>query len=247
MRSGIMVYYNIIYGIPGDTVEEYQTILRRIPLLYHLLPPGLCSWVVVTRYSPLAVSPENFGFEDVKLAPLWRYDILFTEAFRADTGLDMGEFCYHFENYTRKNSSEEMKSLYKALSMQCSHWIKRYHSARLSYEVTDDGIIFEDTRMEDKKKVTSFGKLHAGIYELLTHGPATPSSLLRRFDAQCSQADLMQILEDFRDARVVFDENDEYVAIAFPVHVYESETCCWWIDPARRHEATFRQQIPLEP
>src|SRR5206468_4419678 len=57
----LIIYYNILYGLPGDSVDAYEAMLESLPRIYHLMPPVSRTETVVTRFAPLQMNPEKFG------------------------------------------------------------------------------------------------------------------------------------------------------------------------------------------
>ena len=61
-RYGIQVYWNVIYGFPGEPPEEYARLAALAPSLTHLAPPLLCR-LALHRFSPYHERPAEFGLE----------------------------------------------------------------------------------------------------------------------------------------------------------------------------------------
>ena len=58
---GVEVSYNLLVGFPGETDDDYETMLRLLPRLFHLPSPGPVAHVVqVQRFAP-------FHFDNIKL------------------------------------------------------------------------------------------------------------------------------------------------------------------------------------
>lgn len=77
---GFNLFWNIVWGIPGETIEEYRRINELIPVISHLVPPVGIFHMTLVRYSPYFNDPETFGIKDIE--PIPSYSKVFPE--RAD-------------------------------------------------------------------------------------------------------------------------------------------------------------------
>lgn len=89
LRSmGIHPFWNLLWGLPGETEEGYLRSLARIPWLHHLVPPRMVYHVSIDRDSPYHRDPAAFGIRDVRPLPCYRD--LFPQ------GADVGNLASHF-------------------------------------------------------------------------------------------------------------------------------------------------------
>jgi hypothetical protein len=70
---GVRVYWNLIYGFPGETADDYEDILTVIDSIPHLGPPDACGPVRVERFSPYYEDPASYGFVNVRPAVAYSY------------------------------------------------------------------------------------------------------------------------------------------------------------------------------
>ncbi|PXX71593.1 ribosomal peptide maturation radical SAM protein 1 [Nocardia tenerifensis] len=66
----ITVDWNYLYGFPGETEDDYAIVLRQLPALAHLQPPGGSVRILLERYSPHFERPE-LGFRERRPAALY--------------------------------------------------------------------------------------------------------------------------------------------------------------------------------
>ncbi len=84
---GLPVYWNMLYGLPGEKAEDYSDIAELIPSLLHLFPPvSDCNRIHVDRFSPLFTEHQA----SIKPNPL--YAVTLGLSSEASRGL-----AYHFE------------------------------------------------------------------------------------------------------------------------------------------------------
>ena len=84
---GLPIFWNMLYGLPGERAEDYDEITELIPSLLHLFPPlSDCNRIHVDRFSPLFTEHQS----SIKPNPLYALALgLSSEASRA--------LAYHFD------------------------------------------------------------------------------------------------------------------------------------------------------
>jgi ribosomal peptide maturation radical SAM protein 1 len=70
---GVIPFWNLIWGFPGETPEDYARMAEILPLLTHLKPPEVATTIRVDRFSPNFDHPEQFGFEEIFPYPAYYY------------------------------------------------------------------------------------------------------------------------------------------------------------------------------
>jgi len=80
--NDITVSWNYLYGFPGETVEDYDPVIRQLPALCHLQPPTGATRLALHRFSPYFDRPE-LGFPDRAPAEFYQhvYDLPERELF----------------------------------------------------------------------------------------------------------------------------------------------------------------------
>jgi ribosomal peptide maturation radical SAM protein 1 len=64
---GIDISYNILVGFPGERDDDYEEMIRLLPLLYHLPPPLAPADIVqVHRFSPFHRDPSKYGIQGLR-------------------------------------------------------------------------------------------------------------------------------------------------------------------------------------
>jgi len=74
-EHGIGVDWNILYGFPGETREDYEEMLAMLPAIEFLDPPAACGPIRMDRFSPYFEKPEEFGLINVR--PMKPYAFLY--------------------------------------------------------------------------------------------------------------------------------------------------------------------------
>jgi ribosomal peptide maturation radical SAM protein 1 len=68
---GLSLAWNLLWGFPGDTLDDYTQTLRLLPLLRHLQPPAGIQHLGINRFSPYFDNPSAYGLR--RLRPLGGY------------------------------------------------------------------------------------------------------------------------------------------------------------------------------
>ncbi len=87
---GIIAEWNLLYGFPGETLEDYQMMLRFFPAIRFLRPPSACGPIRLDRFSPYFESPAEFGFSNIRPLAPYQYLYPFNSAILAN-------IAYYFE------------------------------------------------------------------------------------------------------------------------------------------------------
>jgi ribosomal peptide maturation radical SAM protein 1 len=70
---GVPAAWNLIYGVPGETDEDYERMTALIPALRFLQPPGCCGPVRLDRFSTYAERPADYGLRELEPLDAYRY------------------------------------------------------------------------------------------------------------------------------------------------------------------------------
>jgi ribosomal peptide maturation radical SAM protein 1 len=216
IEKGICPLYNLIFGFPFETADDYRRMLQLLPALSHFFPPVGAGPVVIMRHAPLAETPERFGVAG-SLKAHWRYGLIFSSRFRRQRGLELEDFCYCYEN-PYAQYEPELKALYEALQHQVMRWNERFGAgrARLTFQAEGDGIMLRDSRFGDNERMHRFGRTHRLIGEVLTEHFAPESRLIEQLArVGLAEREIRQALDELLDARVVVTIDRDCVWLAF--------------------------------
>ncbi len=147
---GVDPLWNILYGFPGETVEDYIEQARLVPWIAHLPPPQVMTRINLDRFSPNLEDPDlRSQFEDVQPFPSYQY--LYPPEIETE------RVAYHFTGKPRDGlSDEDYDPFFRALQYWKSAWrhdeltpFSEWSRDRpiLSYEMVDaDRAILIDSR-----------------------------------------------------------------------------------------------------
>ena len=71
----IIAEWNILYGFPGETPDDYRDILELLPAIRFLRPPCAAGPIRLDRFSPYHKSPADFGLLNVRPLKTYRHTL----------------------------------------------------------------------------------------------------------------------------------------------------------------------------
>jgi ribosomal peptide maturation radical SAM protein 1 len=146
-RYGIVILYNIIYGLPDDDPERYEAMQRALPRLLHLDPPSTRARIQITRYAPLQADPKRFGFGSLRHE--CSYDLIFSESFLNCSGFDLDRYCYIYE--LPFEPAPRLARTYREIEAHCDAWSAAYSDSDRDVDLLYDtgeggGLLVHDSR-----------------------------------------------------------------------------------------------------
>lgn len=217
-EQDISVHYNILFGFPDDQPEDYREMLRTIPLLYHLPPPFSFAPVETTRYAPLQANPSRFGIRKKPVAHQ-SYDVIFSTSFRERCGFDLNQYAYMFRRpYSFPDGCSEF---YDLLVLQIAHWLEmpNQRMVQFSYEYTDEGVRYVDSRFNPAPQIQVLGRTHARVQRLVSDRACSIQQLQAEL-GDLPAEEVRGTVDELTSSRFVFREGDRLVGLALPESFY---------------------------
>ncbi|WFE22746.1 RiPP maturation radical SAM C-methyltransferase [Solwaraspora sp. WMMD937] len=198
--SGITIAWNYLYGFPGETDADYQSIIDQMPALHHLCPPDGSTRIAIERFSPYFVKPE-LGFTDLRPAAQYRliYDLPESE---------LMDLAYIFDTPTQGIDEDLAETLDRAVT----GWQHEYARSRLTHHDLGTEIVLVSERRQfdwhvlrltDPTEVAAFRQLDQ---------PHSVASLARRISA--SEEAVATLLARWSDLGLLFSDADQFIQIA---------------------------------
>lgn len=211
-RNGVMVHYNLLYGLPNDSPEEVSTIVRLLPRLVHLDPPSTRLQIQVTRFAPLQTTPERFGIPQSKYEP--SYNLIFSSDFLAKTKFDLNDFCYYFDRPFE--NSRRLRRLYAEIDRIVDAWKSEQEQREVSlwYKQVAEEIEVFDSR-SDTSNVIRLTTDEASVY-LSTIEPIAIETLRRRCCESMEYEFFLQAFKRLDSLGIIFQESEHVIGLALP-------------------------------
>jgi hypothetical protein len=117
---GVHVFWNLLWGFPGDEVRSYEQTLELLPLLHHLQPPMGNYRLRIDRFSPYHARPVAYGVTNMRPAPA--YALVFPRH------ADLAKLAYHFvADY--ESAADRRLDLIEGISAGITTWQRRWQQS----------------------------------------------------------------------------------------------------------------------
>jgi ribosomal peptide maturation radical SAM protein 1 len=104
--------WNYITAFPGETREDYEEMIRLIPLIEHLNSPVRWGAIHISRYSPYHTDPSRYGITNIRAFPVYH------ELFGSSAEL----IAHNFDADYR--SAWDLPDLVAHFDATCEHWVR---------------------------------------------------------------------------------------------------------------------------
>ncbi|MEN3583475.1 RiPP maturation radical SAM C-methyltransferase [Streptomyces sp. ZYX-F-203] len=198
--AGVTVAWNHLYGFPGETVEDYEPVIRQLPLLHHLEPPTGAGRIVVERFSPYHDRPE-LGFDITR--PAFQYG----ETYRLPPG-ELADLAYVFTAAPRGIGPDPADALGKAVE----RWREEYPTSRLTFHDTGDRILLVNTRKDYRWDAVEISDpVESALFRLL-HRPRSAAALAREVPG--GSRTVAPVIDRWTDRGLLFHDDGSWVQVA---------------------------------
>jgi ribosomal peptide maturation radical SAM protein 1 len=209
-RYGILAFWNLIWGLPGEPPAEYEKMADQVASLTHLQPPNPVR-LSLTRSSPYHDHPDQFGIE-VLGPPAW-FGMVFPvdTATRADLASALE---YRFRD--GHDPASYTASLTRAIDTWQGSMPAGFRSLR--YRRGPGFLVICDRRPNLERADYRFGEHEAAVYLACEDG-ATPAGVVRALGASArtlDPGDVKTFLDKLTRMRLVYREGHRYLALALP-------------------------------
>lgn len=220
---GIGVDWNILYGFPGETEQDYGEMLNLFPAIRFLSPPTACGPVRLDRFSPYFNTPEKFGLTNVR--PLAAYHFLYP--FPPES---LEKLAYFFD-YDYKDGRGAHRYASKVIAY-VQAWQCQPEPGMLSSVRGHDGsLVIWDTRSDAVQREYRFTGVERAAYEYcddLRDGELVARHLRKVFPEQSlSTEHVIDFLNTLVTCRLMVTDGQHFLSLAIPaqpIRKYDSAT-----------------------
>lgn len=208
----IRVGWNVIWGFPGETAEDYQRQLQVMKLISHLPPPTGYGPIWLERFSPLFANRADYPLSEVE--PETSYAHVYPDH------VDLEKIAYFFAYKMADSAGREHPDIAKWIT----EWQRRWYSPvqdSLVYRLIPDGLLIDDDRGEERRGTYFFDGALADIYLFCSDKIRSATQVAAHLGAQedSSRHDLLEVrtaLDRFCDIGLMVSEEDKYFSLALP-------------------------------
>lgn len=212
---GITVFWNILWGTPDESPEDYARMAEKMRKLSHLPPPTSVRPILLNRFSPLFDKAEEFGLVNIRPVPAYEYVY----------GLDshaVTNLAYFFDfDYLEKRDA----ATYSAdVAEVAKAWCTSYKSGSdLFYCIVDSKVVIWDLRPEAVAPLTILDD-SLTIDVFLACDPYRNVNAVWRDLAPLHDGIALSVVEDvlaaLTDRRLVISDGDAFLSLPLLLDPY---------------------------
>jgi ribosomal peptide maturation radical SAM protein 1 len=205
---GIEIGWNILWGFPGETAEDYATQAAVLPHLVHLQPPVSATRVWLERFSPMYSSPERFRMRHRE--PERSYQYVYPK------NVDLDRIAYFFE-YEMDGALPD--SAYSDLENAVKEWSESWKSHErpgLVYSASPGYLQIYDGRHPGKEGTYTFRDTLADIYLACSERPTTASAVRDKLKLDLPVKAIEDAFTQFQERGLMFLDESLAVSLALP-------------------------------
>ncbi len=208
---GIKPSWNILYGFPGETLDDYARSAQQIRDLVHIRPPSAAIPIRLDRFSPYF---NRFAEEGLaNLRPCTPYAFAYAGVPESERRRLAYYFEFDYADGTRP--AEYVRDLLEAVE----GWDTRYRNgARLA--VLDSERSVYDSR-DGVAELTPLTEADHAIFDLTDSATTMPVLLAGAAHRNLGAAETMQTLDAWRRRRWLFAEEERFVRLVTKMEPHE--------------------------
>ena len=214
---GVKVYYNLIWGFPGEDPNDYSEMSKLIPLITHLSPPMGDGRIRIDRFSPNFEEAEQLGFS--KLSPHASYEYVYP--FERDV---LSRLAYFFTSDIEVPSN--CMRYIRDLAGKIKLWRSCHPKSDLFSMQKDDRLLIWDFRPIAQEVLTILTENEVTIYSACDQ-IRTPRQVLtfcraHAPDTSLSETQVRHTLDSLTQRLLMLKHGESYLALAYPKSILGS-------------------------
>jgi ribosomal peptide maturation radical SAM protein 1 len=208
---GLHVYYNLIWGFPGERADDYLKMTQLIPLITHLKPPFGVGKIRIDRFSPNFEQGESLGLKNLSPHPAYRYvypfgpDVLFNLA-------------YYFT--PEDDPTNRVTEYANPFAEEIKRWKDCHSRSDLFWMEKGERLLIWDFRPVARERLTVLTGCEKFSYMACDH-IRTPRQVVELWRAQSAdtateEADVREALDSLVEQGLMVGQENSYLALAYP-------------------------------
>ncbi|MET0235058.1 MAG: RiPP maturation radical SAM C-methyltransferase [Kibdelosporangium sp.] len=204
---GIAIGWNILWGFPGETAQDYAAQAAAVPHLVHLQPPAGANRIWLERFSPLFTQPARFPMRRREPEASYRW------VYPATTDIERIAYFFDYELVDALDPAA-----YAALDDAVGQWSATWQAGAppiLVYRSAPGFLQIYDGR-PDRQGTYTFHDTLAAIYLACVDRPRTAGGVHRDLGLEVPVAAVEGAFRRFAERGLMFLDDDLAVALALP-------------------------------
>jgi len=202
--------WNLLWGFPGESAEEYRQMANLIPLLTHLTPPYSVSRIRTDRFSPNYDRAEELGFKNLR-----PYSAYYHVYKLPRESLDNLAFHFTYEYVTPQDHEDYIGPVFE----RALEWARCHDRSRLFWVEKEGRLLIWDSRPIAKRSVTILNGLPKICYQACDQESNLPmihrkieGMTKRKIDVEA----IGDCLDDLTEKKLILRQGNSYLALAVP-------------------------------
>jgi ribosomal peptide maturation radical SAM protein 1 len=202
--------WNLLYGFPGESREDYGKLLKLLARVRFLHPPTACGPLRLDRFSPYHRSPAQYGLTNIRALATYRHLYPFEESV-------LSRLAYYFDfDYAPE---VDPRGFADDVIRYCAEWKTNPENGSLTMMRRPDGSLgFTDTRATAAWRTLSLSGAEQEAYEYCDEAHSLPS-ITRRLrdcfpDRRFGDKEVRAFLDSAVDNGMMVAEGDHYLSLA---------------------------------
>ena len=207
-QLGMNVFYNLIWGFPGESPEDYAEMASLVPLLSHLEPPVGEGAIRIDRFSPSFEQATELGFGELIPHPAYRYVYPFSEE-------ALSRLAYFFVS---AHAIDHEAPYTDALASEVHEWRTSHPKSDLFWMQTEDYLLIWDFRPIAIEVLTVLKGIEKLCYlecEQIRTARQIVQSLKAHDELRADQRTIDEILDSLTKRNLMIRRGDSYLALAY--------------------------------
>jgi ribosomal peptide maturation radical SAM protein 1 len=204
---GMDVGWNILWGIPGETVQDYAQQLALVPKLAHLQPPDTDGRIWLERFSPMFTELPDDQFR--LKAPERSYSYVYP------AGIDLTKAAYFFD-YELKDALPD--HAYDDLHQAIEQWRKAWQDTQpqLTYWFAPGLLQIYDGRWPDRQRSYTFRGKAAEVYVACSERLRSAAAVHDELALDVGVEEVRGLFDEFEQLGLMMLDNEHALALALP-------------------------------
>jgi ribosomal peptide maturation radical SAM protein 1 len=205
---GIQVEWNLLWGFPGETTDDYTAQTAAVPHLVHLRPPSGASRIWLERFSPLFTETATFPLTYRRPERSYGY------VYPKDVDLDRVAYFFDYDHEAMLPAQ-----VYADLSLAVGAWITRWDEPVrpvLKYRSAPGLVEIYDGRHPGREGTYTFEGALAEIYLACSDRPMKAAAVRERLSVDMPMEGVVEVLGEFAQRGLMFLDGSLAVALALP-------------------------------
>ncbi len=210
----VAVDWNLLYGFPGETREDYDFIRDLLPAIRFLGPMPICGPVRMDRFSPFFNDPVHFGLINIRPIEAYKYIYPFDER-----SLSKIASCFNFDYRPEVNPRDAAAEVVDYVN-SCQETPELGTLTSVVRE-ENDSLILIDSRTDARAGEFVFSGMEKEAYEYCSSlhlGTTLTEHLREKFpEVQFGEKEVLGFLDSLVANRLMVSDGERFLSLAIPV------------------------------